>query len=260
MNTTRRLAALTLAVVSAFSLSACEGVTITSGEIPQLPSVSFPSEPASDLPAPVNAARVQGALDVLDTIPAKGRAPMTGYDRDLFGARWTDDNMADLGGLSRNGCDTRNDILARDLADEVLAKGGCKVLSGTLADPYTGTVIDFLCGADALTTGKCESKAAAKVQIEHTVALGDAWAKGAQGWSEEQRTAFANDPMNLQAVDGPANMGKGAGDAATWQPANKAYRCEYNLQQVEIKAKYGLWMTQAEKDAVRTNINACPVG
>src|SRR6185436_14284756 len=96
------------------------------------------------------------------------------------------------------------------------------------------------------------------VQIDHVVALSDAWQKGAQGLAVARRTAFANDPLNLLAVDGPLNMQKGDGDAATWLPPAKAYRCAYVARQVAVKVSYGLWMTQAEKNAIATVLSACP--
>ncbi|PQM48646.1 hypothetical protein C1Y40_01128 [Mycobacterium talmoniae] len=179
------------------------------------------------------------ALAALDSLPIKGRAPKTGYDRGLFGEAWSDDvTVAD----GHNGCDTRNDILRRDLVDVQLKPGtnGCVVLSGTLHDPYTGTVIAF-------QRGRGTSRA---VQIDHIVALSDAWQKGAQGWDEATRRNFANDPANLQATDGPINEQKEDGDAATWLPPNKSYRCTYVTRIVTVKAAYGLWVTQAEHDAI----------
>ncbi|MFB7252503.1 DUF1524 domain-containing protein [Microbacterium sp. NPDC056234] len=179
------------------------------------------------------------ALEVLETIPVKGRAPKTGYDRDLFGQRWLD--------VDRNGCDTRNDILIRDLQGETLS-GPCKVLTGMLDDPFTGARIDFVRGQ-----GTSEL-----IQIDHVVALSDAWQKGAQQLTPDQRATFANDPLNLLAVDGSANAQKGDGDAATWLPSNKSFRCEYVARQVAVKATYGLWVTQAERDAIARVLTACP--
>jgi len=148
-----------------------------------------------------------------------------------------------------NGCDTRNDILRRDLTSITLKPGsnGCTVLTGTLSDPYTGTTIQFVRGEGTSTA----------VQIDHLVALSDAWQTGAQQLSAQQRTDFANDPLNLQAVDGPTNESKGDGDAATWLPPNKAYRCTYVTRQVQVKAKYGLWVTSAERDAIVKMLGSC---
>jgi hypothetical protein len=185
--------------------------------------------------------RPNTALAALSAIPVKGRAPMTGYSRSQFGAAWAD--------VDHNGCDTRNDILARDLTGETFKAGthDCVVLTGSLADPYSGHAIAFRRG---VTTSSA-------VQIDHVVALGDAWQTGAQGWSVATRTAFANDPRNLLAVDGPLNEQKGDGDAATWLPPNKAYRCAYVARQVAVKAAYKLWMTQAEKNASATVLATC---
>lgn len=90
------------------------------------------------------------------------------------------------------------------------------------------------------------------------VALADAWQKGAQEWEPVIRRTFANDPLNLLAVDGRANQAKGAGDAATWLPKNKAFRCTYVARQVAVKRKYGLWVTVAERNAIVRILTACP--
>jgi hypothetical protein len=190
-------------------------------------------------PAPVGDAGTAAELTKLDTLPIKGRAPKTGYDRELFGPAWSDDVTVTDG---HNGCDTRNDILRRDLTDIVVEPGtnGCVVLSGTLNDPYTATTIEF-------HRGRGTSR---EVQIDHVVAMSDAWQKGAQQWDEATRRNFANDPANLQATDGAANEQKEDGDAATWLPPNKSYRCTYVSRIVDVKATYGLWVTRAEHDAI----------
>ena len=182
------------------------------------------------------------ALEVLATLPVKGRAPKTGYSREQFGPAWSD--------VDHNGCDTRNDMLRRDLTALALRPGtrDCVVLSGVLADPYTATAINFLRG-NATSTA---------VQIDHVVALSDAWQKGAQQLSPAQRLSFANDPLNLLAVDGPANQSKSDGDAATWLPPNKSYRCNYVARQISVKSSYGLWVTQAEHDAMARVLSDCP--
>ena len=180
------------------------------------------------------------ALAMLDTLAVKGRAPKTGYDHKAkYGTPWTD--------VDRNGCDTRNDILQRDLTAITLS-GPCKVMAGTLADPYTGATIDFVRGNTTSTA----------VQIDHVVALSDSWQKGAQQLSQEQRVALANDPLNLYAVDGPTNSRKSDGDAATWLPPSKAFRCEYVARQISVKTAYSLWVTVAEKRAMATVLERCP--
>ena len=157
----------------------------------------------------IAAAPPDSALAALAEVEVRGRAPQTGYERERFGDGWVD--------TDRNGCDTRNDVLARDLTGETFRPGtnDCVVLSGTLADPYSGRTIEFRRGEDTSDD----------VQIDHVVALSDAWQKGAQNWDADRRAAFANDPLNLLAVDGPLNMQKGDGDAATWLPPNTSYRC-----------------------------------
>ena len=186
------------------------------------------------------------AIAVLQSLPVKGRAPKTGYNRDQFGQRWSD-NVSVEGG--HNGGDTRNDILRRDLTNVELKPGSrdCVVVSGLLHDPYTGKDIPF-------TRGQGTSEA---VQIDHVVAMSNAWQTGAQQLTAEERTNFANDPLNLLAVDGPANQKKGDGDAATWLPPQKSYRCAYVARQIEVKARYRLWVTQPEKDAMLSILDTC---
>lgn len=178
------------------------------------------------------------ALDALGRLAVKGRAPKTGYERTMFMDDWK----------VEDGCDKRNIILQRDLRKTVVDEQECLVLSGVLYDPYTGTNIDFIRGFG--TSGD--------VQIDHVVALSDAWQKGAQQFGYGKRNNFANDPLNLLAVDGPANQKKSDGDAATWLPPNKIYRCAYVARQIAVKLKYGLWATEAERDAIYRILNNCP--
>ena len=176
---------------------------------------------------------------MLDALPIKGRAPKTGYSRGQFGDAWTDDVWV-AGG--HNGCDTRNDVLREQLSDVTIKAGtnGCVVLSGVLNDPYTATTVAFQRGPDT----------SQEVQIDHVVALSDAWQKGAQQLDEITRRNFANDPANLQATVGWINQQKGDSDAASWLPPNVAYRCAYVSRIVAVKSAYRLWVTQAEHDAI----------
>lgn len=198
---------------------------------------------ASGTPPATSSAEPSAASIVLNTLEVKGRAPSKDYDRDLFGQAWSDDVRVEGG---RNGCDTRNDILRRDLSEEQIRPEtqGCLVESGLLEEPYSGEIIDFERGDD-------------QVHIDHVVALADAWAKGAQAWDADTLRDFANDPRNLLAVDATLNMQKGAGDAATWQPPNKVFRCDYAQMIIVVKSAYGLWVTPAEHDALSRELARC---
>jgi len=191
--------------------------------------------------APLEAS-TKTAAAVLETLAVKGRAPKTGYDRAQFGPAWSD--------VDHNGCDTRNDILTRDLTAIIYKPGthNCLVLSGTLIDPYSGEKIEFTRGVGS----------SLDVQIDHVVALSNAWQTGAFKLTYEKRLAFANDPMNLLAVQGRLNSQKGDGDAATWLPPLKTIRCAYVAQQIVVKAKYGLWVTPPEKAAMVSLLAKCP--
>ena len=243
---TAALAALTLSL----AVAACAGGAASDASSSAPPVAATPTTassatvfgPQSADPAPATSdAGSSTALAMLATLAVKGRAPMTGYDRGEFGAAWTDTN--------RNGCDTRNDVLRRDLTGREIkpGTGSCVALAGWLApDPYTGDRIHFVYGG------------ASEVDIDHVVALGDAWQTGAFRWVPLKRLALANDPMNLLAVSASANRSKGDGDAATWLPSNKSYRCAYVARQVAVKAKYGLWITAAEHNASAQVLDLCP--
>lgn len=178
------------------------------------------------------------ARNALAALPTKGRAPKTGYKRSQFGDGWA----------KSGGCDTRNVILRRDLTNAVLGDDNCKVQVGALSDPYTGQRIAFKRGANS----------SGAVQIDHVVALSNAWQTGAQQLSSEQRISLANDPLELLAVDGPANQQKGDGDAATWLPSNKPFRCRYIARQIAVKKKYLLWVTPPERTAMERILASCP--
>ncbi len=179
----------------------------------------------------------EDSISALNSLEVKGRAPKTGYSRAQF-PHWSD--------LDRNGCDARNDILKRDLT-EVIFKAGtrdCKVISGVLLDPFSNKVLTFTSVKSA-------------VDIDHLVALSNAWQTGAAYFDRSKRSQIANDPLNLLAVDARLNRQKGDGDAATWLPPHKPFRCEYVSRQVAVKAKYSLWVTAAEKDAITRVLNQC---
>ena len=191
---------------------------------------------------PAKADPVASGLSIIQAQVTKGRAAKTGYTRAQFGPAWAD--------VDRNGCDTRNDILKRDLTKEVFKEktSGCTVLSGILVDPFSGETINFVQGA----------KTSSEVQIDHLVALSNAWQTGALKLTPDQRKAFANDPLNLLAVKGKLNSQKGDGDAATWLPPLKSFRCDYVSRQIAVKVKYKLWFTAPEKEAMIRILKTCP--
>ena len=189
------------------------------------------------LPATNSQAATSDALTALNKLEVKGRAPKTGYTRSQF-PHWSDPD--------RNGCDARNDILKRDLTDITYKEGtrDCKVIAGQLLDPFSGKVIIF-------------SPTKVVIDIDHVVALSNAWQTGAAYFDKSVRTQIANDPLNLLAVDSKLNRQKGDGDAATWLPPNKSFRCEYVARQVAVKAKYKLWVTEPEKVAITKILSNC---
>lgn len=176
------------------------------------------------------------ASTILDQLAVQPKSTAAKYNRQDFYSSWS----------SHNGCDMRNVILQRDLTDTVL--DGCIVLSGILDDPYTGQTIHF-------TRGTGTSSA---VQIDHVVALSNAWGTGAQNLDSTERRALSQDPLNLLAVDGPANQQKSDQDASEWLPPNTAFQCQYVARQISVKYKYVLWVTGSEKSAMQDVLETCP--
>ena len=176
------------------------------------------------------------ATEILEKLEVKGRAPKTGYKREEFYSGWP----------TVDGCNLRQRIIKREFGDTAVLDG-CTVVAGEFDEPYTGEHRVFT-----------ERSQISKIQIDHVVALSDAWQKGAQYMGKEVRYSIATDPLNLLAVDGPANEQKSDGDAATWLPANKKFRCQYVARQVSVKYKYGLWVTEAEKEAISNVLTNCP--
>jgi hypothetical protein len=194
---------------------------------------------------------VAPGVDVLAGI-AEVPARIRGHDyrRDAFGDTWTDDNPAPGG---HNGCDTRNDILDRDLVDKTyvsIKRCPNAVASGTLHDPYTNATVPFVRGAQV----------GAAVQIDHIVPLALAWDLGARSWTDDMRVRFANDPGNLLAVDGPANQDKGDKEPATWMPPNHAFWCQYAVQFANVLRGYGLAVDAPSAAVLRDAAATCPTG
>ena len=184
------------------------------------------------------------ARATLARLPVKGWDRNTDFSRYRFGQAWSDDVNVEFG---HNGCNTRDDILRRDLADLIVRPGTCYAQTGVLHDPYTGKTIAF-------TRGPATSEA---VQIDHLVSLSDAWYKGAREWDDQRRRDFANDPRNLLAVSGQANFDKAFRDANGWLPPNEGFRCEFVAKQIDVKAAYGLWLSRNEKRSMQDVLAHC---
>ena len=198
------------------------------------------SLPSSVALPPAPAAPHGSAADALRSLPVGGRGSKVDYDRAAFGQAWAD--------VDRNGCDTRNDVLARDLVRVTFKPRthDCAVLTGHLRDPYTGTEIDFVRGGRSV------------IEIDHVVALSNAWQAGASTWTDGKRLAFANDPAELLAVSRKANRAKSDSDAASWLPPIKGFRCAYVARQIEVKQRYGLRVTRAEGQQMARVLAGCP--
>ena len=205
---------------------------------PQATSTSAATPPAPRSPG-YDAVRA-----TLDRLPVKGWDRNTDFARYRFGEAWSDDVNVEFG---HNGCNTRDDVLRRDLVDLVVRPGTCFAQSGTLRDPYRGETIAFVRGSDTSDA----------VQVDHVVSLADAWYKGARDWDDKRRRDFANDPRNLLAVGSKVNFDKAFRDATGWLPPNAAFRCEFVARQVDVKAAYGLWLSRNEKRAMEDVLAGC---
>lgn len=177
------------------------------------------------------------AKSVLNKLVIKNRTSNDDYIREKFGSGW----------VNNKGCDTRNIILNRDLIDAKI-DDKCNVISGILNDPYTGKIINFTRGTNTSDD----------IQIDHVVALSNAWQTGAERLSNQQRIDLANDPLELLAVDGSANQQKSDGDASVWLPLNKSFRCQYIARQIAVKQKYSLWVTSDEFNTMTNILDKCP--
>lgn len=224
----RRRRAVTIFVVGVISIA------LLAGAMPRMIEESLPRK-SQEVSQPPAETMEKSAVATLHALEVKGRAPKTGYSRDQFGDGWD----------TINGCTTRNIILYRDLENPTLDTE-CKVITGILRDPYTGETVAFT------------NEKSTEVQIDHVVALSDAWQKGAQLLTQAQREQLANDPLELLAVSGSQNQAKSDADAASWLPKNKAFRCDYVARQIAIKHKYALWVTVAERDAMAGVLASCP--
>lgn len=178
------------------------------------------------------------ATEVLAKLEIKGRAPKTGYKRDEFYEDWP----------KIDGCSLRQRIIKREFGDSAVLKDSCDVISGEYDEPYTGQHKVF----------QQKTEISKGVQIDHIVALSNAWQTGAQYLDKTARYQMATDPLNLLAVDASANQQKSDGDAATWLPANKGFRCQYVARQVSVKYKYKLWTTEAEHTKIAEILEKCP--
>lgn len=199
----------------------------------------------ADIPTVAPGADVLGGVPV---IPLRVRG--NDYRRAAFGDSWTDDNSAPGG---HNGCDTRNDVLDRDLDEKTfvsIKRCPNAVATGTLHDPYTNSVVAFTRG----------EKTGAAVQIDHIVPLALAWDLGARYWPEDLRVRFANDPANLLAVAGGANQDKGDGEPAVWMPPNQAFWCQYAVQFVAVLRGYALPIDAPSAGVLRGAAATCPTG
>ena len=208
---------------------------------PEPPSAASPPA-TSQPPATPASPTYDTARATLARLPVKGWDRNTDFVRYRFGQVWSDDVNVEFG---HNGCNTRDDVLRRDLADLIVRPGTCYAQSGVLHDPYTGQTIPF-------TRGPTTSEA---VQIDHLVSLSDAWYKGAREWDDQRRRA--NDPRNLLAVGGQANFDKAFRDATAWLPPNEGFRCEFVAKQIDVKAAYGLWLSNNEKRAMQDVLARC---
>jgi hypothetical protein len=208
---------------------------------------SEPESPAAPTPPPGTggpSAAFDTARAHLKALPVRGWDRVSDFRRSEFGKAWSDAVDVEFG---RNGCNTRDDILRRDLTELVVRPFTCYAQSGVLVDPYTGNVIDFVRGP----------KTSNSVEIDHVVSLADAWYKGARSWDPQRRLDFANDPRNLLAVSPEANFAKAFRDAASWLPPNEGFRCDFAARVVEVKTAYGLWLAAKEKKALTDVLARC---
>lgn len=223
----------------------------TATATPDVPQPSFPVASPTQSTAPISTPTVTAKPATGAVARAKSQlASLTVAEADYsvdynrtkdFGPAWED--------VDHNGCDTRNDILKRDLTNIVYRSDDptCTVATGTLADPYTGKAISFERGV----------RTSSLVQIDHVVPLGNSIRHGADSWTQERREAFANDPFNLIAVDGPTNGSKSDSGPADWLPPVASYRCAYVEHYIGVSAKYDLTISRRDAATSSRILSAC---
>lgn len=230
----RRNASLGDILLVAFATLCLWGILPRIGpEVANLPGFGYNCDAA-----PSATVDVVDALRQLCALPVRLENHAPPYKRQFFGSGWAD--------LDHDGCDTRAEVLRRDFeAPRFSSRDPCRLVAGRFHDPYTGTIRSF-----AKPPGK-------SVQIDHVVALGDAWVSGAFTWSLTQRQRYANDPGVLLATDGKANEDKEKSAADSWMPPNKAYHCAYARQQINVKYRWELSVTEPEKQALLQALSRC---
>jgi len=156
------------------------------------------------------------------------------YDRADY-PHWVD--------LDGDGQDTRQEILIRDSLNDVAFRADGKVESGLWVCPYTGRV----------------TRNPSDLDVDHLVALGEIDAAGANAWTVERRTQFANDPVNLVAVYKGSNRSKGDQDAYLWLPPNIANCAWYLEARNAVWTKYGVVIDDDERKSVEFFEEKCPL-
>jgi hypothetical protein len=241
------------AVLAILVIAAVAGVLIwqersarerSAGPSPTWRAEPTPSSAVAAPPPAGDRARFDRAREQLSRLEVRGWDRTSDFKRYQFGKAWSDDVNVEFG---HNGCNTRDDILRRDLQNLVVRRGTCYAQSGTLVDPYSGETIEFVRSPETSNA----------VEIDHVVALADAWYKGARSWDPQRRLDFANDPRNLLAVSPKANFDKAFRDAASWLPSDEAFRCDFVARQIEVKTAYGLWLAAKERKAMEAVLAGC---
>lgn len=186
--------------------------------------------------APANAATtVSGTgLKLLARLATAPEHP-DGYDRALF-IHWSD--------ADRDGCSTRSEVLIAESRTTARRGTGCSV-AGSWRSAY-----------DGVTT-----TTASRFDIDHVVALKEAWDSGAWGWTSARRKAYANDLgdwRSLRAVSAASNRSKGDKDPAQWLPPLKSFRCTYARDWVVVKVRWNLSVDALERAALKRILAGCP--
>lgn len=177
--------------------------------------------------APTTQSDAQALVDQLTVAPEGSGA---GYDRDLFD-HWID--------VDHDGCHTRCEVLEAEKRYDLpgLPQGGWLSI-------YDGYSTDD----------------ASELDVDHVVALSEAWRSGADRWDANRRRAFANDldePDALIAVTASTNRSKSDRDPASWQPPNSGAWCQFGLGWVRVKIKWELTADDAEVRALRNILRGC---
>ena len=217
------------------SPAAAPNETTAPGPTPQTPATTVAATPGSVAGDPADAGATAAIIEQLRPLVAEPGTDIPDYHRDRF-AGWRD--------ADGDCVNTRHEILQAEAVDYSMNAAGCAVEVGEWFDPYT----------DRTYTDPRD------LDVDHVVALADAWVSGAWEWADEVLDRFSNDLGNLNAIAAGENRSKSASGPADYSPSAPGARCDYLVQYATVKIRWGLEITPRDFEVVAAGLEGCEVG